>query len=385
MLRRWACLALFAAKVAFCQTPGQPLAPWTSGVLDIHQIHTGRGNAALLVFPDGTTMLLDAGAAPAKGGLETGPQRPDESQSPAAWIAHYLRQASPHRPSTLDYAVITHYHDDHMGALRELAGLIPLGLLIDRGDDPPPPPFPVVREYLEFRRQLAGKATILKAGANQIVQLRAPAQYPRFEVRNLAANGRVWTGKDSAAVSRFPSHWRTLPKSRQPNENSFSIALRIRYGRFGYFTGGDLPGVPLDELPAWHDLETPVARSAGPVDAAVLNHHGWLDSSNLYFLRTLNPRVIVIPAWHATHPDHSVLRRLRSPSWPTPPDLFITSLLDAPRAIFRYLGESFRSTQGHILIRVAPGGDSYQVIILDDLQPALQVKSVHGPYRSRGN
>ncbi|MCS2813728.1 hypothetical protein NXX52_13340 [Bacteroides ovatus] len=37
------------------------LPEWQAGYLDIHQISTGRGNAAYLIFPDGTTMLLDAG------------------------------------------------------------------------------------------------------------------------------------------------------------------------------------------------------------------------------------------------------------------------------------------------------------------------------------
>ena len=33
------------------------------GTLDIHHISTGRGNATFFVLPDGTTLLVDAGAA----------------------------------------------------------------------------------------------------------------------------------------------------------------------------------------------------------------------------------------------------------------------------------------------------------------------------------
>jgi hypothetical protein len=32
------------------------------GTLDFDQISTGEGNSALVVFPDGTTLLVDAGA-----------------------------------------------------------------------------------------------------------------------------------------------------------------------------------------------------------------------------------------------------------------------------------------------------------------------------------
>lgn len=251
-----------------------------------------------------------------------------------------------------------------------------------RGDDPAPPAYPVVRAYFDFRRRFAGPVQTLHVGrADQIVPRRAPGEFSSFEVRNVARNGWVWTGKDTDAESRFPAGWRELSEIARPNENDFSLALLVRYGRFRYFTGGDLAGVPLDDAPAWRDLETPVARAVGPVDVAVLNHHGWLDSTNAFFLRTMRPRVVVIPAWHATHPDHSVLRRLRSPGWkPAPPDLFITSLLDAPRAIFSYLGESFRSTEGHVVIRVAVGGESYRVIILDARSETPCVKASYGPY-----
>src|ERR1700687_511449 len=38
------------------------LPAWKPGVLEIHQIATNRGNSTLLIMPDGTTMMVDAGA-----------------------------------------------------------------------------------------------------------------------------------------------------------------------------------------------------------------------------------------------------------------------------------------------------------------------------------
>ena len=60
------------------------LPEWQAGYLDIHQISTGRGNAAYLIFPDGTTMLLDAGDL----GVHSGTQEimkavPNDSKRPA--------------------------------------------------------------------------------------------------------------------------------------------------------------------------------------------------------------------------------------------------------------------------------------------------------------
>jgi hypothetical protein len=383
MRRAWL-LYLFAWKWLFLGSPagapvvGQPLPPWPPGTLDIHQIQTGRGNAAYFIFPDGTTMLLDAGAVPGVPGLEQGPARPDGTRSPAEWIAHYVTQVSPQSPPTLDYAVITHYHEDHMGAIAEVGRRIPISTLIDRGDRPPPPSGPVVASYLEFRKGRRSE-TFRPGRADQIQQLHNPGS--NFEVRNIAANGEVWTGRGTDTRSQFPAGWANLPLADQPRENQFSIAIRIRFGPFNYFSGGDVPGVVLDHKPSWHDLETPIARAVGPVDVLVLNHHGWLDTTNEFFLDTLRPHAVIIPAWHATHPDHGVLRRLLSAN--SKPDLFITSLLDAPRAVFSYLGPVFKSTEGHIVTRVSAGGATYQVVILDDTKPAQLITAVHGPYFSR--
>ncbi len=39
----------------------QKLPDWEEGMMDIHHINTGRGDAAFLILPDGTTFLIDAG------------------------------------------------------------------------------------------------------------------------------------------------------------------------------------------------------------------------------------------------------------------------------------------------------------------------------------
>ena len=88
------------------------LPEWQAGYLDIHQISTGRGNAAYLIFPDGTTMLLDAGDL----GVHTGTQEimkavPNDSKRPAEWIAQYIKHFSlPLKNNgAIDYALLTHF------------------------------------------------------------------------------------------------------------------------------------------------------------------------------------------------------------------------------------------------------------------------------------
>jgi hypothetical protein len=93
---------------------------------------------------------------------------------------------------------------------------------------------------------------------------------------------------------------------------------------------------------------------------------------------------MVVPAWHATHPDHSVMRRaVAKRSFAGERDLFATALLDAPKAVFSYLPASpFAGVDGHIVIRVAPGGASYQVFVIDAENEAGEVQMVRS-YTSR--
>jgi glyoxylase-like metal-dependent hydrolase (beta-lactamase superfamily II) len=105
-------IALFAQAPASPRA-GDPLPPWTPGTLDIHQISTGRGNAAFSILPDGTTLLVDAGASDAAGA----DPRPDGSRTPGEWIVHYIERTLAGRPRRIDYAVLTHFHPDHIGQI----------------------------------------------------------------------------------------------------------------------------------------------------------------------------------------------------------------------------------------------------------------------------
>jgi hypothetical protein len=70
---------------------GKPLPPWQQGWLDLHHINTGRGNAALYILPDGTTILFDAGELdptdPRTKSKRNTPIRPDDSKRPYEWAA----------------------------------------------------------------------------------------------------------------------------------------------------------------------------------------------------------------------------------------------------------------------------------------------------------
>jgi hypothetical protein len=220
--------------------------------------------------------------------------------------------------------------------------------------------------------------------SDQIVLVRDPKAYPQFEARNIAANGEVWTGAAAGATRRLFPDLAGLPRADWPTENMSSLAIRLRYGAFDYFTGGDMPGNVRPGYPAWQDVETEVAKATGPVDVALLNHHGNRDSQNAFFVGALRPRVWVFHVWSSDHPAHDVLERLYSTRlYPGPRDVFATNMIEANRIVIGPLLERLASAQGHTLVRVAPGGASYRVIVLDDSAETYVVRSVHGPYDAR--
>src|ERR1700754_1387262 len=119
-------IAVFFAAIAFpsqsqVAEPGKPLPAWKEGYLDLHHINTGRGSCAYYIFPDGTTMLFDAGEMSPESQRVMSPRnsviRPNDSKRPYEWIAHYIKQVAPGKNNArLDYAAISHFHDDHFGS-----------------------------------------------------------------------------------------------------------------------------------------------------------------------------------------------------------------------------------------------------------------------------
>jgi hypothetical protein len=69
--------------------------------------------------------------------------------------------------------------------------------------------------------------------------------------------------------------------------------------------------------------------------------------------------------------------------YPGPRDVFATNMIEANRIVIGPLLDRLAAAQGHVVVRVAAGGASYQVFVLDDAGESYAVRSVHGPYDSR--
>ncbi len=91
----------------------------------------------------------------------------------------------------------------------------------------------------------------------------------------------------------------------------------------------------------------------------------------------------MIPVWSSDHPGHDVLDRMYATRlYPGPRDVFATNMIEANKIVIGPLLDRLASSQGHIVIRVAPGGATYQVIILDDAAETYRVTKVFGPFAS---
>ncbi len=247
--------------------------------------------------------------------------------------------------------------------------------------------YKAMSNYWSFQEyQIRQNGTIVerfKAGsAQQIVLRRKPDRFKTFRVQNIKVNGQIWTGKGDETIEYFPA---LSLKKYVPGENQLSLAMRIEYGDFRFYTGGDCPGIADLGAPKWNDVETPMSTAIGEVDVAVMDHHGNRDAHNEFNIRTLKPRVWIQQTWSSDHPGHEVLRRVTSTFlYPGPRDLFATNILEANKNVIGpALERAYKSMDGHIVVRVMDGGKKYFVIILNDENEVNEVLSVHGPYESK--
>jgi hypothetical protein len=400
-------LAMLAAQFSLPRAVAAPqparLPPWTPGQLDIHHIATGRGNATLVIMPDGTSLLIDAGATNDALETSTAP-RPNGQRRPGQWVARYVqRHVRAAGRQQLDYVLVSHLHPDHMGdvngdsplsaqgpyrlsGVTDVAELVPVAKLIDRAypsyDYPVRPGGRHAENYYAYVQSRAARGlAVERARPGSASQIAARSIAAPFAVRVVAANGEVWTGSGEQSRAMFPP-LATLAKADYPNENVCSIALKISLGPFSYFTGGDLTSYTLDgELP-WRDVLGAAARVAGPVSVATADHHGMFDGLSADVVRALRPQAWVIPVWHIAHPDMLQMERMLSQRlYPGPREIYATSLMHENDLANRRLTSQLRSSDGHVVVRVAPDGASYTIYVTDngDENDTVKLASEHRP------
>jgi hypothetical protein len=391
---------------------GMRLAPWTPGSLEIHHISTGRGNAAFIICPDGTTLLIDAGAQYAAGDALHGDKylispKPDASRRPGEWIARYIKRRLDHCDNKeIDYFILTHLHTDHMGGIPQdpdqiqrsslgnyvLTGVMDVNeqvrirRILDRGYPDYSYPRPLndpnqlnYRAFISSFVQRGGVVERFKPGSATQVSLRKGNNAFHFAVQNIVSNGVLWDGISEGTTAKFPPLAEIAPLD-YPNENMCSNALCLSFGAFRYFAGGDLVHeTHYGRLP-WADIESPVAGVTGRVSVAAADHHGYVNGTGAEFVRQLRPRAFVISAWDSAHPTIPSLDNMLSRElYPGERDVYATALKPENIIATKRLAE-IQSGNGHVIIRVPPDAKTFDVTITNNMDERDSILASFGPY-----
>ena len=392
---------------------GKVLPPWQEGYLDIHSINSGRGESFFYIFPDGTTMLIDAAGSLLKDDPKPPtPPKPNgditSGQVITDYIKHYLPEVS---GGTINYLMVSHFHSDHMGSysstlpyhssgkfrktgITEVGGNIPFDVIFDRGkaDNLPSSDMTstsAMNNYYNFINwaKTAYGATDERfiAGRNdQIVLKHDASKYTSFEVRNLAANGYVWTGSGTLSRTDMPDlsdlqAWKksSSDDARLPYENILSCALHLRYGMFDWFCGGDIQYNGRNTYP-YKDIEAPIAKVMGHVEVMKACHHGTANTNSQTLLNALTPDAMIVGVWRNVQPNYDTMGRVYKAS--SDCQIFTTNMTDDNKVTLADYMNRFRETSGHIVVRVQPGGRVYSIYTLDDNDQEYKVKGIFGPY-----
>ena len=214
--------------------------------LKIIIVDVGQGSGCIIQAPDGGLHVFDAG----NNGDGTNRMVP------------LLRSLG----TSYRYTFLSHYHADHGGGIDEVLGALAFQFAYDRGDANASG-----STYTGHIAAAGARRRTVTPG--QVIALGGGAT-----ARVLAVNGSV-VGGTNVPVS-----------GTSQEENSRSIALRIEYGRFSMWLGGDLTGGANGTA----DVESPAAQQCGDVDVYIADHHGSVTSTNATLWALLEPELAMV-------------------------------------------------------------------------------------------
>ncbi|NNL54002.1 MAG: hypothetical protein HKP32_02485, partial [Woeseia sp.] len=289
--RRQTARLIALSAFLFLSAYAQAFSP--SGLLEIHQINVQQGESALVVGPDGTTLLLDAG-----------------KNSKGALIVSYMQSIGLDPADGLDYTIAGHLDADHVGGFDEV---------IDAGYD--------VRFENYFNGSDKTSSTIDDYKDATSGTTAGSVTKPMLGEIIQLGNGATLTfvAVDGSVIGSGP-----VPGATD-NENDRSLAVLIEYGDFDYIWASDLGGGDDDNSctgrsTSQTNVETPLAQAITPggawqmlsnegVDVLHVNHHGSESSTNSDYMNLLKPELAVIPVgagqggtWH--HPRKDILEEV---------------------------------------------------------------------------
>jgi competence protein ComEC len=244
---------------------------WATSAAEIHKplqiyfVDVEGGQATLFVTPEGKSLLIDTGW-PGNDGRDA-----DRIVS-AAKVAGIKK---------IDYVLITHYHDDHVGGAPQLVARIPVGTFIDHGENRETSAG-AQKMWQAYQGVLAtGKSKHIIAKPGDVLPI------PGMQVRVVSSDGAVIEKPLPRAGGTNTSCGSLEQGAGDQTENPRSVGTLITFGKLRILDLGDLTSDKEMELMC------PVNK-LGPIDIYVVSHHGWSQSGSPALVNGIAPRVAIM-------------------------------------------------------------------------------------------
>jgi beta-lactamase superfamily II metal-dependent hydrolase len=226
----------------------------------------GQGDGVVIRAPDGTVHCVDAGP---------------NGQGAATMLP--LIQSL--QPTGYGYTVCSHFHSDHLGGLDTVLGALPFQTALDRGSVNTPTTISF-NDYVGAagaRRQTVAVGAVYQLGGGATMTC-------------ICANGQILGGG-------------FVNPAQAQEENARSVVMRLDYGDFSMWLGGDLTGGGNSTA----DVEGQAVFACGDVDVYKLNHHGSNTSTGTTLVSVLDPELAVVSCGAGNgfgHPTANVVNRI---------------------------------------------------------------------------
>jgi beta-lactamase superfamily II metal-dependent hydrolase len=232
--------------------------------LEIYFVDVEGGQATLMVTPAGQSVLIDAGW-------------PDNNFRDAERIAAAAKRA---KIKKIDYFVLTHYHEDHVGGVPQLVAKIPVGTFVDHGPNREQGNKRELRMVDDYEKAVAAaQHLVVKPGDHLPVK--------GIEGVVVTADGQTIQDPLPGGGEQNSFCAATPDKEADPSENARSLGTFWTFGKFRMVDLGDL---------TWNkekELMCPVNK-LGKVDVFVVSHHGVDISNSPALVKATAPRVAIM-------------------------------------------------------------------------------------------